>query len=184
MALHLHAVVVEGCPTTPYIGTSPRPAVGGYDSFSFTRRTAEQIAADLNRTECGLTASWDGDSLIFTASEEYNGDAFTETVTPDEYGHYAIDALWPWDVWSEDLDPDEQSRAFVRGAQTPHEPADLAYSDTARSAWQRGRREAERLLNPALRGQNRPHRHLVTPEPKPMEAPSTSSHSSPARRRR
>ncbi|MEU4111769.1 hypothetical protein [Streptomyces sp. NPDC027717] len=184
MPLSLYVVVVEGCPTKPYMGTSTRSAITGYDSLFFTRRTVDQIVADLNEDTSGLTASWDGDSLILTASDQYNGDAFTEIVTPNEYGHYMIGGLWPWDVWSEDLDSDEQHRAFVRGARTPQEPADPTYSGTVRTAWQQGRHEAEQLLNPALRGQYRPHRHLVTHGPKPLDAPSTTSHSSPARRQR
>ncbi|MGV9428013.1 hypothetical protein ACWDO7_27460 [Streptomyces sp. NPDC003656] len=156
----------------------------GYDSLTFTRQTAERIAADLNKDACGLTASWDGDLLIFNATEAYNGDAFTEAVVPDEHGHYTIDASWPWSVWSEDLDPDEHRRAFARGARTSHEPTDPLYSGTVRTAWQQGRHEAEQLLKPALRGQCRPHRHLITPERKPLEAPSAPCVPSPARRQR
>ncbi|MGV9318183.1 hypothetical protein [Streptomyces sp. NPDC003660] len=184
MPRHLWVVTVEGCPTTPYIGTSAQSTTTGYDHFSFTHRTAKQIAADLNRDECGLTASWDGDSLIFTSAKRHNGDWSTEIVTPDAHGHYAIGGMWPWDEWSEDLDPDEHRRAFVRGARTRHEPPDPQYSYAARTAWQQGRHEAEQLLNPVLRGQCRPHRHLVTPEPQPLDASSAPSLLYPARRLR
>ncbi|MGC4998423.1 hypothetical protein [Streptomyces sp. DT195] len=69
MPRHLWVVTVEGCPTMPYVGTSTRSTTTGYDHFSFTHRTAKQIAADLNRDECLLTASWDGDSLIFASAK-------------------------------------------------------------------------------------------------------------------
>ncbi|MGW3341202.1 hypothetical protein ACWDCL_27425 [Streptomyces sp. NPDC001009] len=184
MPRHLWVVTVEGCPTTPYVGTSERSTTTGYDRFSFTHRTAKQIAADLNRDACGLTASWDGDSLIFTSAKEHNGDWSTEIVTPNAHGHYEIGDMWPWNEWSEELDPDEHRRAFVRGARARHEPPDPQYSYAVRAAWQQGRHEAEQLLNPVLRGQYRPHRHLVTHGPTPPEASNTTSLPIPARRQR
>ncbi|MFG3199878.1 hypothetical protein ACGFYT_27535 [Streptomyces sp. NPDC048208] len=152
MSRFLHLVVVEGCPDRPYLGASARSTMTGYDSLTFTRQTAEQIAADLNKDACGLTASWDGDSLIFNATAEYNGDAFSETVVPDAHGHYEIGGLWPWGLASKDVAPDEH--------------------------------EAEQLLGTGLRGQGRPHRHLVTRETKPLEVPSTNTRLGPARRQR
>lgn len=184
MPRFLHLVVVEGCPDRPYLGASAQSTMTGYDSLTFTRHTAERIAADLNKDACGLTASWDGDSLIFNATEAYSGDAFTEAVVPDEHGHYTIEAFWPWSAWSEDLDPDEHRRAFARGARTSHEPTDPLYAGTVRTAWQQGRHEAEQLRSPTLRGQNRPHRHLITHAPKQPDVPSATSLPGAARRLR
>lgn len=185
MSLFLHLVIVEGSPTSPYLGASARPTMTGYDSLAFTRQTAERIVADLNRDACGLTGSWDGDSLVFTATEDYNGEAFTETITPNGQGHYIISALWPWGAWSKDLDSSEQHRAYARGALTPAEPADPTYSDVARAAWQRGRDEAAQVLQPSRPWQHRPHKHLVKYGPQPTEIPSaTTAHPSRPRRQR
>ncbi|MGW4197080.1 hypothetical protein [Streptomyces sp. NPDC005004] len=128
----------------------------GYQPLTFTRQTTERIVADLNNDACGLTGSWDRDTLTFTATEAYNGDAFTEVVTPDALGHYTLDATWPWAVWQAELDQDEQHRAYARGALTPEEPADPSYSDAARAGWRRGRTEAGKLLQPQLGGEHRP----------------------------
>ncbi|MEU6312302.1 hypothetical protein [Streptomyces sp. NPDC047014] len=166
------------------MGTSPRPAVGGYDSFTFTRQTADRIAADLNRDKCGLTADWDGDSLIFTASADYNGEAFTKIVTPDEYGHYTIDAMWPWDAWSEDLDPDEHNRAFVRGALTPHAPAEFGYPHAARAAWRSGQAEAARLLQATTIKQHNENQPQLTSRLQPPEASKAAWRPHPPRRPR
>ncbi|WP_412078794.1 hypothetical protein ACLF6K_35900 [Streptomyces xanthophaeus] len=118
----------------------------GYDSLTFTRQTAEQIVADLRRDSCGLSGSWTGDVLTFTATKDYDGEGFTYTVMPDTQGRYTIGALWPWDTWSADLASGEQSHAYARGALAALEPADPAYSAADAAAWRRGKAEAANLL--------------------------------------
>ncbi|MFE2596042.1 hypothetical protein ACFXCZ_06000 [Streptomyces sp. NPDC059396] len=149
----------------------------GYDSLSFTRQTAERIVADLNKDASGLTGSWNGDSLTFTATKEYDGEGFTYTVTPDAQGHYTIEALWPWDTWSGNLDPAEQSHAYARGALTPLEPVDPTCSDAARAAWQSGQAEAARLLQTAPTARQSDPRQLCAEPPLlfPLERPSMSA---------
>lgn len=145
----VHLLIVESVPTRPYLGASERPRMHPYDPFTFTRRTTERIVEDLNTDACGLTGSWDGDVLVFTATEAFNGDAFMETVEPDALGRYTFEGHWPWDEWSEDLDQDEEHRAYAHGALRTDAAPDPAYSDAARAAWRRGREEAEHLRQTA-----------------------------------
>ena len=94
-----HLFTVDCTTYGPY-PASPVPATWGpYDRISVTRSTAECIAEDLNTRDagCGLTAAWDGDTLVFTWDPSYRNDnGGSETVTPEPDGRYLIGGLWPW----------------------------------------------------------------------------------------
>ncbi|WP_405496245.1 hypothetical protein [Streptomyces sp. NBC_00096] len=139
----------------------------GYDSLTFTRQTAEQIVADLKKDSCGLSGSWTGDVLTFTATKDYDGEGFTYTVTPDTQGRYTIEALWPWDTWSTDLASGEQNHAYAQGALAPLQPIDPAYSAADAAAWRRGRDEAANLLQIPTAAQSRSRSAQVPSMPHP-----------------
>lgn len=105
---------VDGSAHGPYVA-SPVPGTWHpYDPISVTRVTAERIAHDLNVGDagCGLTAAWEGASLVFTWDERFGDEPGSETVTPDAVDRYRIGGLWPWDR----VDSPRRLEKFTAGA--------------------------------------------------------------------
>ncbi|MFE3033023.1 hypothetical protein ACFXKY_15435 [Streptomyces canus] len=105
--LEEHQFTVDCTTYGPYPAARVRPTWGAHDPISVTRETAERIAEDLNVRDagCGLTAVWQGDSLVFTWDERYRNDGGgSETVTPDSHGRYLIGGLWPWERLEQEQD--------------------------------------------------------------------------------
>ncbi|THA53130.1 hypothetical protein [Streptomyces sp. A1136] len=101
-AAPLELLTVDGTQYGPYPGQPTTATRCPYDTYLFTRGTAQRIVEDLHRDNCGLTAAFEYDgTLRFTWDATYRDESGTERVTPDAHGRYAIGGLWPWDFWPE-----------------------------------------------------------------------------------
>ncbi|MFD9592538.1 hypothetical protein ACFWA9_07230 [Kitasatospora sp. NPDC059973] len=121
MTERLFHFYVDGSEHGPYPGlVVPRDTtglIGPYCSPAFSRLAAEQIVADLQKDNCGLTARWDGEVLTFDWTRDYDGDGGTEFVAPDERGLYRIGGRWPWD-YDGPLDAAERHQAALARSAT------------------------------------------------------------------
>ena len=123
MTERLYHFYVDSSEHGPYPGlVDPRDTrghIGPYCSPAFSKRTAEQIIADLHADNCGMTARWEGDVLTFDWTPDYDGDGGTESIAPDERGLYRIGGHWPWD-YDGPLDAAERHQAaLARSAARP-----------------------------------------------------------------
>ncbi|MET8981708.1 hypothetical protein ABZX85_39555 [Streptomyces sp. NPDC004539] len=114
---------VEDSEHGPYPGlVDPRDTlghIGPHCSPAFSRRTAEQIVADLHKDNCGMTARWDCEVLTFDWTPDYDGDGGTESVAPDERGLYRIGGRWPWEYDGPLEVAERHQAALARSAARP-----------------------------------------------------------------
>ncbi|MFI9052463.1 hypothetical protein [Streptomyces sp. NPDC053427] len=126
--LSIQLFTVEGSGYGPYVAL-PRSSVWTpYSAHLFTRATAEMIVRDMERDDCGISATFAEDgTLTFTWTEEHDGDGGTQTVKPDAHGRYEIGGLWSWDEWGDHVPHTAGQAAFAQGA-TEYRQVDAAAS--------------------------------------------------------